>query len=338
MEEEILDIGGKPIPYFRTSEFSKMMFEIEEIFKEVIDAPKDSKFALLTASGTGAMEAAVMNIFSEKDKVLVVNGGTFGDRFAKLCKIHQISYDEIKLSFGEKLTKDHLKKFNGRDYTGLLVNIHETSTGQLYDIELLSEFCRQNNMMFVVDAISSFLADEFSMKKHNVDCVILSSQKALALAPGLSFLFLSNRAYTKVLENEVKSMYFDLKDYFQNMERGQTPFTPAVSIVYQLYAKLKSIKENGVESYILKSKNLAQHFRESVKSLVKIPDYPLSNALTPILVDNAFDIFLRLKEEGIYVTPSGGKLKDKLLRIGHIGNLTKKDNEVLISHLERMVK
>ncbi|RDI91271.1 aspartate aminotransferase [Thermosipho africanus Ob7] len=338
MEEEILDIGGKPIPYFRTSEFSKMMFEIEEIFKEVIDAPKDSKFALLTASGTGAMEAAVMNIFSEKDKVLVVNGGTFGDRFAKLCEIHQINYDEIKLSFGEKLTKDHLKKFNGRDYTGLLVNIHETSTGQLYDIELLSEFCRQNNMMFVVDAISSFLADEFSMKKHNVDCVILSSQKALALAPGLSFLFLSNRAYTKVLENEVKSMYFDLKDYFQNMERGQTPFTPAVSIVYQLYAKLKSIKENGVESYILKSKNLAQHFRESVKSLVKIPDYPLSNALTPILVDNAFDIFLRLKEEGIYVTPSGGKLKDKLLRIGHIGNLTKKDNEVLISYLERMVK
>lgn len=278
------------------------MLEIEKMFKKIIDAENDSKFVLLTASGTSAMEAAVMNLFSESDKVLVINGGTFGKRFSQLCQIHRIPHDTIDLEFGETLTEKHLKKYENKGYSALLVNIHETSTGQLYNIEMLSDFCKRNNLLFVVDAISSFLADDFSMEKYNVDCTILSSQKALALPPGLSFLFLSKKAYEKVYEIPTKSLYFDLKDYFENMKRGQTPFTPAVSIVYQLHQKLKDIIDIGVDKYIQKTKQLANHFRKNVKNLVEIPDYPLSNALTPIIVENAFEKFLELKKHGIYVT------------------------------------
>ncbi|ABR30731.1 aspartate aminotransferase [Thermosipho melanesiensis] len=338
MENEILKIGAKQIPYFRTDEFSQLMFEIEKLFVKILNAPMNSKFILLTASGTGAMEAAVMNLFTEKDKVLVINGGTFGKRFAELCRLHGIDFRTIDLKFGERLTEEHLKPHDNKGYTALLVNIHETSTGQLYDKKLLSEFCKKNDMLFVVDAISSFLADEYDIEKYNIDCTILSSQKALALPPGLSFLILSEKSVERIKNRKPKNMYFNLSDYLSNMERGQTPFTPAVGIVYQLYEKLKNINNVGVRPFIEKTKKLAHHFRENIDNLnVVVPDYSLSNALTPILVENAFEVFLKLKKKGIFVTPSGGSLKNRLLRIGHIGNLTTEDNETLIRNLEEIL-
>lgn len=100
-----------------------------------------------------------------KDKVLIVNGGSFGQRFVKICQIHQIPYTEIKLEIGKKLTQEMLDQYDGKDYTGFLVNIHETSTGVHYDPVMISEFCKKNNMFLLVDAISSFLADEFDMEK-----------------------------------------------------------------------------------------------------------------------------------------------------------------------------
>lgn len=131
--EEVRTIGAEQVPYFRTPEFSKIMFENENLMKKFAKADENARVVFLTGSGTAAMEAAVINVFDTKDKVLIVNGGSFGQRFVKICQIHQIPYTEIKLEIGKKLTQEMLDQYDEKDYTGFLVNIHETSTGVHYD-------------------------------------------------------------------------------------------------------------------------------------------------------------------------------------------------------------
>ena len=126
MYPETLEMSGKQLPYFRTSEFSEIMLENEVLLKESIHAPKESKVIFLTASGTAAMEAAVINCFTSDDRLLVIQGGSFGRRFSEICRIHKIPFDELILSFGEVLTKEKLEPYNKKGYSGLLVNLHET--------------------------------------------------------------------------------------------------------------------------------------------------------------------------------------------------------------------
>ena len=195
MDEEIRAIGAEEVPYFRTPEFSAIMKENERLMKQFTGAPEDARAVFLTGSGTAAMEAAVMNLFTERDRVLVVNGGSFGARFAKICEIHEVPHEEIQLESGRALRAEDLAPYEGKGFTGFLVNVHETSTGVLYDMELISDFCRRNQLILAVDAVSSFLADPFWMGKWGVDLVLTGSQKALALPPGLSILVLGARVY-----------------------------------------------------------------------------------------------------------------------------------------------
>ena len=232
MFPETLDIRAQQIPYFRTTEFSQMMLKTDLLLKKVAGTGPESKVIYLTASGTAAMEATVMNCFSSEDKVLVIAGGTFGQRFAEICRVHEIPSESIVLKFGEILTREVLEKYNDQGFTGMLVNLHETSTGQLYDIGIISEFCKRNGLYLIVDAISTFLCDEFYMDEWGIDVTILSSQKGFCLAPGLSMIVLNGKIIReKVLPKKVKSMYFNFNDYLCNIARGQTPFTPAVGIL-----------------------------------------------------------------------------------------------------------
>jgi len=339
--EEVREIGKEQVPYFRTPEFSAVMKENENLIKKFFFAPEGARAVFLTGSGTAAMEAAVMNLFDEKDKVLVVNGGSFGARFAGLCKIHEIKHNEVKPEFGKSISKDDLQPFENAGYTGMLVNIHETSTGVLYDIELISEFCKRNKIRLVVDAISSFLADKIDMAALGISAILTGSQKALALPPGVSVIVMDKGAIDKIEKVQVKSMYFNLKDCLKNGERGQTPFTPAVGILLQMNKRLRMIDEKGVEKENLRIAELAQDFRRKIKSLpFEITSHSLSNAVTPLNHTggvSAYKIFEVLKDEyKIFVCPNGGDLADKIFRVGHIGELSTEDNDVLINALKDM--
>lgn len=333
--ESVRLIGSEQVPYFRTDEFSNIMLENKELIKEFVNAPDKSDVAFITGSGTASMEATIANTLTKEDKVLIINGGSFGSRFVNLCELYEIDYTEVKLNVGKALTKEMLEKYNGSKYTGFIVNIHETSTGVHYNLELISEYCKKNNLFLIVDAISSFLADELDMKKSKIDVVITGSQKALACPPGISIIVLSQDAITKIYNNNPKCMYLNLKLALENGTRGQTPFTPAVGILRQINARLKEIKQNGgVESEIEKVKELATYFRDNIKNLPfkLVTDSP-SNAVTSIypLTANAYDIFLELKDNyGIWICPNGGELKEKIFRVGHIGNLKKEDYDKLI--------
>lgn len=341
--KEILNIGKEQVPYFRTSEFSNIMFENEKLIKKFINADKESRTVFITGSGTASMEAAIINTLTKKDKALIVNGGSFGHRFVSLCKLHGIPFDEIKLDFGQALTENILNKYNGKEYSTFIVNLHETSSGVLYDIDLISGFCKKNNLFLIVDAISSFLADSIDMKKSNIDVIITGSQKALACPPGISLIVLSKKALERIDKSKTKCMYLDLKDALKNAERGQTPFTPAVSILIQINKRLKMIEENGgAKNEIKRVESLAKYFRKKIKDLpFEIVAESKSNAVTTLhpLNASANDIFMELKDHyNIWVCPNGGDLKDKIFRVGHIGSLTEKDYDELLKALNDMKK
>ena len=337
--EAVRKIGANQVPYFRTQEFSDVMLENEKLMKEFANASEDSKVIFITGSGTPSMEATVMNTLSKDDKVLIVNGGSFGQRFVDICEIHEIPHDVIKLDAGKALKKEHLAKYENSKYTAFLVNVHETSTGVLYDMDLISEFCKRNNLFLIVDAISSFLADDFQMEKWGVDVMITGSQKALACPPGISVIVLSQRAVKKVNESKVKILYFNLKLALTNAERGQTPFTPAVGTLLQINQRLRDIKEAGGQiSEQEKIASQAKDFRDRIKDLpFEIVSESLSNAVTPLkpLTNSAYEIFLIIKDEyDMWITPNGGELKDTVFRVGHIGELTIDDNTKLIEAFE----
>lgn len=341
--ENVRSIGYEQVPYFRTEEFSNVMKENENLMLKFSKAPNNSRAVFITGSGTASMEAVVMNCFTKEDKVLVVNGGSFGQRFSDLCDIFEIRHDDIKLEVGKSLKKEELYKYDNQGYTGLLVNVHETSTGVHYDIEMISDFCKKNDIFLVVDAISSFLADDFDMASLGVDIMITGSQKALACPPGISIIVLSPKAVSKVESNNVKSMYFDLKSALKNGERGQTPFTPAVGILRQINVRLKEIENNGGVDFEIKRINeLAVDFRNKIKGMpFELVSESMSNAVTALhpTKASANDIFLILKDEyHIWVCPNGGKLKDEIFRVGHIGDLSIEDNSKLIAAFNDLIK
>lgn len=347
MDKETRKLGMNQIPYFRTPEFSEIMKENEKIMCNFFGAPQNSRCLFMTGSGTASMEASVMNFFNKEDKVIVVNGGSFGHRLVELCTIHNIPFTEIKLEYGQPLTKDVLYKFAEQNYTGMMLQLCETSTGILYDMNMIGDFCKENNIFVMVDAVSGFLADEFSMSKMNVNVAITGSQKALSLPPSLSFIICDELAQKRCNSNTPQTMYFDLKDYLKNGERGQTPFTPAVGTLLMLNEKLKRmVKEGGVIVQNEKAKKRADYFRNAIKGLplkmfTELKDS--SNAVTALSPVNpgisAYDIFTEIKDKyGIWVCPNGGDMKDSVFRVGHIGNITNKEIDKLVKAFKSLVK
>ena len=332
-------VGGEQVPYFRTPEFSNVMFENEKLMLKFAKAPEGSKAVFMTNSSTGSMEAVVMNVFTPADKVIVIDGGSFGHRFVELCEIHEIPHEVIYLERGRKLTQAHLDAFEGKDFTGLLVNIDETSTGVLYDADMIGAFCKRNNIFYVCDCVSAFLADPFDMAHCGADVMITGSQKVLACPPGISVIVLAPRAVERVVNAKVKSMYFNLADVLKNMERGQTPFTPAVGILRQINARLREIEAaGGADAEIERVAAQAQDFRTKVKDLpfTFVSESP-ANGVTSVhpLNADAYEIFTELKDHyGIWICPNGGEMKSTVFRVGHIGHLTHEDNTTLINALK----
>lgn len=343
MDPETLEISGRQLPYFRTKEFSEIMLECNDIIRDLLGTSKTTKTMFIASCGTAAMEAAVINIFTNVDKLLVISGGTFGKRFSQICDVYGIENTSVHVPYGKTLTRDMVYRYDGAGFTGLLVNIHETSFGQLYDIEMLSEFCQKNKMVFVVDAISSFLVDKYEMDRYSIDATIISSQKGLGLAPGLSALLVNEKTYeARVKNNGLKAVYLNFNNYYPEIERGQTPYTPPIGVILQLHEKLTRVKSMRLDEIIARNREIAVYLRKRLVEIgLSYPETNLSNGVTPVLCpkNNAKWITRQLIERyDVYVNPCSGEVADSAFRIGHMGlSVNKQDIDFLIECLKELV-
>jgi aspartate aminotransferase-like enzyme len=331
LDPEILAIGAGHSPYARTPGFSRMMMENEQMLLELIGCP-NGRVVFLTASGTGAMDAVMANLPIRYGKVLVVNGGTFGDRWRQLCDYYGIPADVCDVEFGQDADYAHVEAaLAAEDYDALLVQHHETSSGQLFDVARFGSACSRRGTLLVVDAIGSFLADPYSMSGTGTGVAVVSSHKGLCLPPGMSFVVLNEDAAAGPFET--RSFYFDFKTNLANLERGQTPFTPAGTILVQLHRRLEMTVASGVAARLDAVRNKAEHFRE----LAAARGYRLSaslpsNCLTGLHVDaDAPGLCTHLEREGMYVMPGGGP---DLIRVSHTGALELGDFTALMDAID----
>lgn len=337
--KSVLEVGGQSAPYFRTSEFSAVMLENERMMLQLLHAPANSRCVFLTASGTGAMESCVMNILNEGDKVIVINGGSFGQRFVELCKLHQRDVTEVKCEFGRQLEANQLAGLEA--HTAVLINMHETSSGLLYDMPMVAEFCSKNGILLIVDAISAFMADALDMESMGVAAVITGSQKALAVQPGISIVALNSEAIQRVQKNTERCMYLSLKMALLDGIRGQTPFTPAVTTLLQVHRRLFDVMEHGgIQTELQRVQYTAEVFRRGIADLPLqiLPDHP-SNALTalrPLSANARAIVDVLMREYDIWVCPNGGSLENQVFRVGHIGDISSDDNQTLLDALHQM--
>lgn len=337
MSKEILEIGSKQTPYFRNKEFSEIVLSCEKSLLEFLNAPQGSRVVFLTASGTAGMESAVINLLDENDNALVINGGGFGQRFVDICKIHNIKHTAFKV---EKSNLSDIENRALKDrFTSLIVNAHETSIGLLYDLDALGKFAKERNLFFIVDAISMFVTDPIDMLNQNIDTVIISSQKGLALPPGLTMVVLSPKAQKRI--KNIDNLYFNYNHYLKDGERGQTPYTPAVTIMLQLEARLNQIKKDGgIKTTIDKAQNIADYFRDRIKDLpLKYYTNFMPNAMTalsPTDGSTATEIVnYLLDKHKVMICPNGGELKDVIFRVGHMGDMTIEYIDVLVDALNK---
>ena len=343
MFPDTLEEGGKQLPYFRNEEFSAITLACERDILALAGASAGSRALFLTCSGTGGMEAAILNVLDKGKKALYLSGGTFGERFGEICADVGMACDSIVLEPGRVLPAGGLDRVRLSDYDALLVNACETSTGVLYDLDDLGRACGPSGALFVVDAISAFLCDKIHMQEMGIDVLILASQKALALAPGLAVLVLSPRALERAEKARPGSHYFGLSRYLKDGLRGQTPFTPAVGTILQLRSRLDAIVPLGAEALVRRANALARHFRESIEGLpfdlfADRPSNALS-ALSPRGGRPAFAVYERLKTEyGLVVTPNGGALRDRVFRVGHMGNMTEAKLDTVASALREVAR
>lgn len=335
ISKKVLKIGSKQLPYFRNEYFSKIILECKINLLNLVNAKKGSEVILMTSSGTGAMEATIMNLLSKKDKAIIINGGGFGQRFVEICNIQNVPNFDIKIDKDKDINFESLKELKANSF---IVNAHETTIGKLYNLKEIGSFCKKKSLLHIVDAISSFVTDEIDMRKQNIDALIISSNKGLALPPGLGIVILSPNAILKL--QEIDSIYFNFKSYIDNMQRGQTPFTPAISIILQLNYRLKELKKQSILKVNKKTKKLAHYFRKNIKELpfeFYVKNMPNGmTTLTPTDGKLASKIIEDFEEKyNIILTPSGGDLKEKLIRVSHMGDMNKKYLDVLIEALKQ---
>lgn len=342
--ESIMLRMAQPIIHHRNPEFKEIFAELNENLKYLFQTNQD--VFTLTSSGTGAMEASVANVIGENEKAIFVDGGKFGERWGHLIKTFGGIPIEIKKEWGNPPTVDEiidLMKKNP-DVKAVYLTHSETSSGTVTDVREIAKAVHEiSDALVVVDGITSVGAIELKMDEWDVDIVITGSQKGLMIPPGLAFIAVSERAWRKINQTENRTFYLSLKKAKKALETGDTPWTPAITLVIGANEALKMIKHEGIENIWKRHAKLAEGIRIGVKALgLKLLSKNPSNAITAVLMPEGIE-FKKFNDALKYefgITVAGGQenYKGKLFRISHLGYYDELDMISMISALEFALK
>jgi aspartate aminotransferase-like enzyme len=322
--DSVLSAAAEPIIHHRTPEFSEIFMQVTEGLKYVFGTKED--VYILTSSGSGAMEAAVVNTLSPGDKVISLNGGKFGERWGNICKAYGINVREIVLEWGADYTKDQLAaelKANP-DAKAVFSSLSETSSGAVYDIKGFGEVVSGTNAILVVDGISGVGATACPMDEWKVDILVSGSQKSFMIPPGLAYIAFSPKAWKMVETAKLPKFYFDIKKAKKNLEKQTTPWTPAISLIIQQKKALDIIKSMGMENLLEHHRILGEATRAGVRALglellSKKPGNILTAVKTPAGIDGGKLVKTMQSKYKAYIAGAQDPNKGKFFRIAHLG-------------------
>lgn len=329
-----------PLMHHRGQEFRQIFREVKEDLKYFFQT--QGEVITLTSSGTGAMEACVVNLLCRNDKVLTVACGKFGQRWGELCRMYGADTHALDAPWGDTVDPNNIEAFllKNPDVKAVFITHSETSTGAAADIKRVAEVVHQHsNAILVVDSITSAGVLPFKMDEWGIDVAVTGSQKGLMIPPGLAVAAFSERAWQRVETSDLPKFYFDLKAEKAAQDKGTTAWTPGITLFMGLREALRMIRENGLENMWETYALLAHATRQGVQAMgLELFAKSPSDSLTAVKVPDSIDglAFVRHLREHYGITVAGGQshLKGKIFRIAHMGYYDSLDMVALASALE----
>lgn len=336
---------NKPMIGHRSNEASTLIKEISERLKPffgTIESP-----LLFTGSGTSVLEAAVINTVQPKEEALVVVTGVFGDRFTKILTEYDVTVRRLDVEWGKTPDPDAVKNILEQhpNIKAVFLTQCETSTGVLNPIEKLAAVVReQSDALIIVDAVSSMGAVPFEMDQWGIDITVAGSQKAFMIPAGLAFAAVSQKAWQIIEKNKNPKFYLDFKRYRDNLIKGTTPFTPAVSLLFGLGAALELLEQEGLPQVFKRHEAMKEMTRSAIRALslpLMTSDEDASPTVTSVYQADGWDsekIRSDLKNMGIVIAGGQQHLKGKIFRIGHMGYCDPLDIVPVLTAIEISLK
>ncbi len=345
LPESVLEAMKRQMINHRGPEFAQLIGEVTEQLKYFYQTEND--LLILTASGTGAMEAAIVNTCSPGEKVMAITIGNFGDRFAEIAKRFGTDVTKVEISAGQAADPDDIARRLDADpgITTVLVTQNETSTGVTNHMEALARVIKQRGKLLIVDGISSVGSIDMKTDEWGCDVVLSGSQKGWMAPPGLAFASISPFAWERHQKATLPRMYWDFTLGKKYLEHGETPWTPAITTFYALEVSLKALRAEGREAVFARHARIAQRCRDGVAGLgLKLFADPkhASNTVTAFYTPEGVDsreIAKELESEYDTVVAIGqGAITTTTMRIGHLGWCSEQDIDSVIGSLGKCLE
>jgi aspartate aminotransferase-like enzyme len=331
--DEVLQAGAAQMMNHRGPEFAQILRRVTDGLNWVFGASSD--VLSITTSGTGGLEAAIVNTLSPGDRVLAVSIGSFGDRLRSIAKTYGAEVESYTLEWGEAADPREIGRRLDADASikAVLVTHNETSTGVTNPLEPIAREVRARDRLIIVDAVSSMSSVPCPVERWGLDVVVSGSQKGWMVPPGLAFLYMSERAWAANASARMPRFYFDAGKARDSLAKLQNPWTPAMSIYYAMDRAFELMRAEGLEGIFTRHESIASYTRERAKSLglklVPVDERTASNTVTAVWWPDAVDgkaISKRAREEfGVVLGGGQGKLEGKIFRVGHLGFVSKDD-------------
>ena len=351
----LLSPGPTPVPnevalamsetmiHHRTPQFNQIFDQARQGLKKLFGTNND--VLMLASSGTGAMEASVANLFSQGDKVLVINGGKFGERWLNIANAFGLNPVELKVEWGQAVRVDAVEKQlkAHADLKGVMIQASETSTTVLHPVREIAKLIK-NGPLFLVDGVTAVGVVSIPLDEWGLDVLVTGSQKALMLPPGLGFIALSDRAWERTKQATLPRFYFDLNLERKNQQKGSGAFTPAVSLIFGARASLEMMQREGLDRVYARHARMSRATRAAATALglkLLAPDSP-SPAATGVYLPDGIDAdqVLDYLRDHMNITLAEGQdqLKGKVIRIAHVGYMGAFDVITAVAALEMVLR
>ena len=338
VDDDILTSMSSQMINHRGPEYKEILYSVTDRLKKVFET--NSEVFILTASGTGGMEAAIVNTLSPKDKVINASCGSFGERFGTIASIYGADVIELKSPYGKAVDLDNLRKSlkENPDTKAVTVTHNETSTGIVNNIEKISEIVKgEFGSLLLVDGVSSVSSIPVRTDEWNCDVVATASQKGWMTPPGLSFISFSEEAWKAHQNSTMPKYYLDMAQYKSYFEKGQPPYTPSLSTYFALDLALEKIISEGIDSMLKRHQYIADMTRSGISGIGMelFPEKQIaSNTVTAVKVPEGVSCSELLsylsKNKGIILGGGQGPVEGKIFRIGHMGHVDASEiNEVI---------